>query len=152
MRGGIVPIFCFDASSGKPLFPVRHALCTHYGKPGFYFDADKMQRTNLMERLRIHDTDDAVSGLMALRKVLSVELGKIEKLTEEGETFVTIDALDETAFSVEECKQIRAAILSALASVDELFGWVRLLAEKDVEGNDLECTRSLPEVNIATRN
>jgi len=105
-----------------------------------------------MDRLGVNDADDAVSGLMALQIVLSNELEKIEKLTGDSEGFAQSSSLEESEFSLEECNQVRAALLSALASVDELFGWVRLLAEKDSEGNDLDCIRSLPEVNIAMRN
>jgi hypothetical protein len=106
----------------------------------------------IMEKLRVQDADDAVSGLMALQRALSAELGKVEKLTEDSKSFVTFADQEEEPFSVEECNQIRTALLSALASVDELFAWVRLFAEKDAEGNELDSVESLPEVNIAMRN
>src|SRR3569832_2989190 len=81
-----------------------------------------------MEMLHVRDNGDVVSGLMALRKLLSIELVNVEKLTEEVNAFMMVDPLNESDISIEECQQARTGLLSALASIDELFGWVHLLA------------------------
>jgi hypothetical protein len=42
----------------------------------------------------------------------------------------------------------RTALLSGLASIDEVLGWVHLVAEKDADGNELESVLSLPHLSV----
>jgi len=105
-----------------------------------------------MEMLHVRDTDDVVSGLMALRKLLSIELTNVEKLTEEVNAFMMVDPLNESDISIEECQQARTGLLSALASIDELFGWVHLLAERDEQSEEMEFSPPLSHMSKAMKN
>jgi hypothetical protein len=42
----------------------------------------------------------------------------------------------------------RAALYSGLASINEVLGWVHLMAEKDAEGNVSEAVKMLPTVAV----
>ena|SRR6478672_6367898 len=104
-----------------------------------------------MERMRIQDTDDAVSGVMALRQVLSSELGTIERLIRRADK-TPAAGNEEAQELMDTYDRVRTSLLSGLASVDEVLGWVHMLAEKDSDGNELECVRTLPYVNVLPRN
>ena len=104
-----------------------------------------------MERMRIQDTDDAVSGVMALRQVLSSELGTIERLIRRADR-TPAAGNEEAQELMDTYDRVRTSLLSGLASVDEVLGWVHMLAEKDSDGNELECVRTLPYVNVLPRN
>lgn len=90
----------------------------------------------------------AVSGMQALQSTLTGELEDIESRISalgKGESLLsTSEAEDE----VKLCYVARAALFSALASINEVLGWVHLMAEKDSEGNVTEVVRSLPTVPI----
>jgi len=101
--------------------------------------------------MRIQDTDDAVSGVMALRQVLSSELGTIERLIRRADK-TPAAGNEEAQELMDTYDRVRTSLLSGLASVDEVLGWVHMLAEKDSDGNELECVRTLPYVNVLPRN
>jgi len=42
----------------------------------------------------------------------------------------------------------RAALYSGLASINDVLGWVRLMAAKDSDGNMSEVVKSLPTVPV----
>lgn len=50
---------------------------------------------------------------------------------------------------LEVYQRARIALLSGIASVDEVLAWVHLLAAKDPEGNELDCVRALPQVRVS---
>lgn len=92
------------------------------------------------------EAEEAVSSMKALQFALTEELEDIES---------RIDALakDDLPFSpneaVEElkiCCVARAALFGALASINEVLGWVHLMAERDSNGNVTEVIRALPIV------
>jgi hypothetical protein len=97
-----------------------------------------------MERMTVHDTDDAVTSVTALREVLYAELSTIERMVRKVTN--SPDAADrgDTDEIIETYQSLRTSLLSGIASVDEVLGWVRVLAPKDPEGNELDCVRSLP--------
>src|SRR3569833_3366580 len=70
-----------------------------------------------MEMLHVRDNGDGVSGLMALRKLLSIELVNVEKLTEEVNAFMMVDPLNESDNTIEKYQQARTGLLSALAII-----------------------------------
>lgn len=107
-----------------------------------------------MEMPHICDTGDVAASLMALRRLLSIELANVEKLTEEINNCADADALDEADMdiSIEECQQARTGLLSALASVDELFGWVHLFAERDEETEEVEYMQPFSHLSKAVKN
>ncbi len=104
-----------------------------------------------MERMRLQDTDDAVSGVLALRQLLTSELGTVERLIRRVDKNPD-PGNEETRELMDTYDRVRTSLLSGLASVDEVLGWVHMLAEKDSEGNEPECVRSLPYVNVLPRN
>lgn len=104
-----------------------------------------------MERMRIQDTDDAVSGVTALRQLLTSELGTVERLIRRADK-VPASGTEEARELRDTYDRVRTSLLSGLASVDEVLGWVHMLAEKDSDGNELESVRSLPYVNVLPRN
>jgi hypothetical protein len=104
-----------------------------------------------MEKMSIHDTDDAVTSVTALREVLTAELTAIERLMQRVDRSTPSDRT-ETDDLIETYCRIRTSLLSGLASVDEVLGWVRVLAPKDAEGNEMDSVRSLPYVkNVVSK-
>ncbi|QAU33474.1 hypothetical protein [Janthinobacterium sp. 17J80-10] len=103
-----------------------------------------------MEKMRVRHTDDAVSGIGALREILVNELTNIESLIAlavENDPEIETDPL-----ILEAYQRLRTSLISGVVSADEVLGWVHALAEKDPEGNELECVRRLPQVNILPTN
>jgi hypothetical protein len=104
-----------------------------------------------MEKMSIHDTDDAATSVTALREVLSAELMAIERLVQRVDRSSESGTAD-TDDLIESYYRIRTSLLSGLASVDEVLGWVRVLAPKDAEGNEMDCVRTLPYVkNVVSK-
>jgi hypothetical protein len=97
-----------------------------------------------MERMTVHDTDDAVTSVTALREVLYAELSTIERMVQKVTTSPEDASRADTEEIIETYQRLRTSLLSGIASVDEVLGWVRVLAPKDPEGNELDCVRSLP--------
>lgn len=64
---------------------------------------------------------------------------------DDGELLISPSEAEE---EVKLCYVARTALFSALASINEVFGWVHLMAEKDSEGNVTEVIRSLPTVPV----
>lgn len=97
--------------------------------------------------LSARDTDDAASSMTALRDVLAEDLldvdGRLHDL-EHAATPMT-EARREEMLVYETA---RTALLSGLASIDEVLGWVHLVAEKDGEGNELDSVRALPSLAV----
>lgn len=98
--------------------------------------------------LRVGDADDAVSGLTAVRAVLNTQLQDVESLIA---TFNEKPGHRDEELTLEECESMRSGVLSALASVQEIFSWIRELAETDPEGNLLVCVQELPRISIPRR-
>src|SRR3569832_644422 len=105
-----------------------------------------------MEMLHVRDNGDVVSGLMALRKLLSIELVNVEKLTKEKNAYMMVDPLNESNISIEECQQARTGLLSTQTSIDELFGWVHLLAERESQADEMEYAQPLSHMSKAMKN
>jgi hypothetical protein len=104
-----------------------------------------------MEKMSIHDTDDAVTSVTALREVLASELTAIERMVQRVDRSSTSGDTDKDNLIETYCR-IRTSLLSGLASVDEVLGWVRVLAPKDAAGNEMDCVRSLPYVkNVVSK-
>jgi hypothetical protein len=99
-----------------------------------------------MEKMSVHDTDDAVTSVTALREVLSSELTAIERLVQKVDHSAAKNGADDPDDLIETYRRIRTSLLSGLASVDEVLGWVRVLAPKDADGNEMDCVRALPHV------
>ena len=97
--------------------------------------------------LSVTDTDDAISGMFALREVLAEDLLDVEgRLVElEHSTTPMTEAKREEVLVYQTA---RTALLSGLASVDEVLGWVHLVAEKDADGNELDSVTSLPHLSV----
>lgn len=99
-----------------------------------------------MEKMRVRHTDDAVSGVTALREILVNELANIESLIAMAST--NDPEAEADPLILEAYSRLRTSLISGVISADEVLGWVHALAEKDPEGNELECVRRLPHVNI----
>jgi hypothetical protein len=101
-----------------------------------------------MGNLSVRDTDDAVSSIIALQEILWVDLHDVENNLRRMER-ASIAGAAAGADEAVVYRTARTALLSGLASINEVLGWVHLMAEKDPEGNDLDCVRSLPNVNVS---
>lgn len=100
-----------------------------------------------MERMDLCDATDAVSSMQALRDELSEELDDIQKRIHE----LAQSPLAKSDVGISDMHVYcvaRAALYSGLASINEVLGWVRLMAAKDAEGNVSEVVKSLPTVPV----
>ena len=97
--------------------------------------------------LSVTDTDDAVVGVTALREVLAEDLLDVEgRLMELARS--TTPMTDSKKEEMLVYQTARTALLSGLASVDEVLGWIHLVAEKDADGNELDSVLSLPNLAV----
>ncbi|HJW57475.1 MAG TPA: hypothetical protein VJ577_19605 [Burkholderiaceae bacterium] len=100
-----------------------------------------------MKRMDLGDASDAVSSMQVLREELTEDLDDIENRIHElaQSPLATSDSgiSDMQVYCI-----ARAALYSGLASINEVLGWVRLMAEKDSEGNMAEVVKSLPTVAV----
>jgi hypothetical protein len=101
----------------------------------------------IMGKIDICNASDAVSSMQTLRLALTEDLDDIENRIHE----LAQSGLASSNSVIGEIKVYyvaRAALYSALASINEVLGWVHLMAEKDSEGNVAEVVRSLPTVPV----
>jgi hypothetical protein len=98
-----------------------------------------------MEIMDLCDTNDAVSSMRALRIALTEDLDDIEmRIHELAQSPL---AGSESGMNDMQVYYVaRAALYSGLASINEVLGWVRLIAAKDAEGNVAEVVKSIPTV------
>jgi hypothetical protein len=100
-----------------------------------------------METIEVCDAGDAVSSMQALRSAMTVDLDDIEQRIES----LSSSPWTDSESAIEEMKVYcvaRAALYSGLASINEVLGWVHLMAEKDAEGNVSEAVKMLPTVAV----
>jgi len=100
-----------------------------------------------MERMDLCNATDAVSSMQALRDELTEDLDDIEKRMHE----LAQSPLATSDVGISEMQVYcvaRAALYSGLASINEVLGWVRLMAAKDSAGNVSEVVKSLPTVPV----
>ncbi|HEV7930687.1 MAG TPA: hypothetical protein VGP12_11225 [Nitrosospira sp.] len=98
-----------------------------------------------MAKIDIFNASDAVSSMRTLRSALTEDLDDIENRIHELKQSASATS-DITVGEIKVYSVARAALYSALASINEVLGWVHLTAEKDSEGNVAEVVRSLPTV------
>ena len=82
-----------------------------------------------MQKMRVKDTDDAVAGVTALREILVSELATIDRLIrkcEHGEGGQRAVKESEGDQVLATYQRVRTSLLSGLASVDEVLGWVHM--------------------------
>jgi hypothetical protein len=100
-----------------------------------------------MNKMDLCDATDAVSSMQALRAVLVEDLDDIEHRIHE--LVQSPSATSENGISEMQVYYVaRAALYSGLASINEVLGWVHLVASKDAEGNTAEVVKSLPTVPV----
>jgi hypothetical protein len=100
-----------------------------------------------MEKMDLCDISDAVSSMQALRAGLTEELDDIENRMHE--LAQSSSAISDSGISEMQIYHVaRAALYSGLASINEVLGWVRLMAAHDSEGNVAEVVKSLPTVPV----
>jgi hypothetical protein len=100
-----------------------------------------------MEKMDLCHASDAVSSMQALRVGLTEELDDMEN---------RIHELAQSPLATSDCGisemhvyyVARAALYSGLASINEVLGWVHLMAAQDSEGNVAEVVKSLPTVPV----
>jgi hypothetical protein len=100
-----------------------------------------------MERIDLCDASDAVSSMQALRMGLTEDLDDIENRIHELAQS-PLATSDSGISEMQVYYVARAALYSGLASINEVLGWVRLMAVKDTEGNVAEVVKSLPTVPV----
>jgi len=100
-----------------------------------------------MERMYLRDASDAVSSMQALRVELTEDLDDIEnRMHELAQSPMATSESGNNDMRVYWAA--RAALYSGLASINEVLGWVRLMAAKNTEGNVAEVVKSLPTVAV----
>jgi len=98
-----------------------------------------------MEKMNLGDASDAVSSMQALRSILNEELDEVETCI--CELAQSPASTSEHGSSEMQVYLIaRAALYSGLANINEVLGWVHLMAAKDAEGNVAEVVKSLPTI------
>ena len=100
-----------------------------------------------MERMDLCDASDAVSSMQALRVELTEDLDDIENRIHELAQS-TLTTSDSGISEMQVYYVTRAALYSGLASINEVLGWVRLMAAKNSDGNVAEVVKSLPTVPV----
>ncbi|MDQ9169560.1 hypothetical protein Q8A64_03955 [Oxalobacteraceae bacterium R-40] len=91
----------------------------------------------------IANATDAITGMLALRAVLTDELDNVE-ISIQGIVESDHPRSQTTREELNMFFVARAALYSGLAGINELLSWVNLLTEKDAEGNAFEMTKLLP--------
>ena len=100
-----------------------------------------------MENLNLGVASDAVSSMEILRDALTAELDDVENQIYELAQSSSAES-DEVLNDLRVYHVARSALFSGLASINEVLGWVRLMAEKDSDGNTAEVVKSLPSVPV----
>jgi hypothetical protein len=100
-----------------------------------------------MEKMDLCDASDAVTSMQALRIGLTEELDDIETRIHELAQSPLVNS-DSGISDMQVYYVARAALYSGLASINEVLGWVRLMAAQDSEGNVAEVVKSLPTVPV----
>jgi hypothetical protein len=100
-----------------------------------------------MEKMELGDATDAVSSMQALRTVLADDLDDIEHRIHEL-AHSPLAASENGISEMGVYYVARAALYSGLASINEVLGWVHLVAAKDAEGNVADVVKSLPIVPV----
>lgn len=95
----------------------------------------------------LSDASNAVSSMQALRLGLIEDLDDIENHIHELAQS-PLATSDSGISEMQVYYVARAALYSGLASINEVLGWVRLIAAKDSEGNVAEVVKSLPTVPV----
>jgi hypothetical protein len=94
------------------------------------------------------EAEKAVSSMKALQSALTEELEDIEcRIDALGDEKLSLSP-DEAKEEVKICYVARAALFSALAGINEVLGWVHLMAERDTNGNVDEVVKALPIVPV----
>lgn len=103
-----------------------------------------------MGSINAHHTSVAIASMQALREALAQDLAEIENLIQESESPEEFSStrLDLEEEDLQVYYIARAALFSGLASINEVLGWIHLMAEKDAEGNEPEAVRSLPVIPV----
>ncbi|NEX63135.1 hypothetical protein [Noviherbaspirillum galbum] len=102
-----------------------------------------------MAKLNICEASDAVTSMQALRNVLREDLDDIERriheLAQSGLATSEVGVSEMNIYCI-----ARAALYSGLAGINEVLGWVHLMADKDSDGNAPEIVRSFHTVPAAS--
>jgi hypothetical protein len=101
----------------------------------------------IMERMDLCETSDAVSSMQTLRALLTEDLDDIENRIHELAQS-PLASSDSAISEMQVYHVARAALYSGLAGINEVLGWVRMMAAKDSDGNIAEVVKSLPTVPI----
>ncbi len=83
----------------------------------------------------------------ALRDALTVELADVESQIYEL-VWSNSAKSDDVLNDLRVHHVAKVALYSGLASINEVLGWVRLMAEKDSDGNTAEVVKSLPSIPL----
>lgn len=103
-----------------------------------------------MATLKIHHAVDAVAGMQALHNVLSEDLSQIEASIQELD--LSRSKSKSKSDDLDTHLRIRAALHGGIASINEVLGWVRLMTERDIDGNEYHTVYALPDVPVTAMN
>lgn len=102
-----------------------------------------------MATLKIQHAVDAVSSMQALHDALSEDLSHIEACIQElGSASLKTAPSDELATHF----RVRSALYGGMASINDVLGWVRLMTEKDINGDEYRTMWPLPNVPVTAMN
>lgn len=103
-----------------------------------------------MATLKIENAVDAVTGMQALHDVLLNELSHIEDCIQELDA--AKPAVAGSSDDHDTHLRARAALYGGIASINDVLGWVRLMTERDLNGDEFRALWPLPNVPVSAMN
>ncbi|TFW20808.1 hypothetical protein E4L96_09920 [Massilia arenosa] len=97
-----------------------------------------------MTRIALEAAADALAGLNALRSAMTDDLEDVESYLDQADA--PRDPAAEADLAVYHV--MRASLYSGLACINEVLGWVKLLADSAPEGEFSETLKALPPVPV----
>lgn len=102
-----------------------------------------------MTTLKIQQAVDTVSGMRTLHDAMSADLDHIDAcILELSSTVPEKGMADELDTHI----RARAALHGGIESINDILGWVRLMTEKDADGNEYRVMWALPNVAVTAIN
>lgn len=140
-----------DSLSGRPhdLTELNPPLSTtfkvkevHSGTVGI--DDPCTQSGGNMQWMQAAQVEETINGLAQLRSILTNELDAVDGLMRALDASLRAQTDVDTGKMMQTYGTARANIHGGLASIDEVLGWIHLVAEPGADGRELDCVKGLP--------
>lgn len=97
-----------------------------------------------MQWMQAAQVEETINGLARLRSILANELDAVDGLMRALDASLCAQAGVDAGKMMQTYGTARANIRCGLASIDEVLGWIHLVAEPGADGRELECVKELP--------